>query len=106
MALLTDGDVIFQPRKLDRSGLYEAVGGRVLMYRRKERELLDVAARFSAEHDVLVEDKLRLLTAVKRSWGSRVTPVFVRQGHDALDRNVLSDYPAADIRLDSIGELL
>ncbi len=105
-ALLTDGDVVFQPRKVDRSGLFDAVAGRVFIYLHKEKELADVAERCPAEHYVLVEDKLRLLTAVKTSWGSRVTTVFVRQGHYALDPKNLADYPAADISLDRIGDLL
>jgi len=105
-ALLTDGDVVFQPRKVDRSGLSEAVAGEVLIYLHKEQELDDVEKRCPAEHYVLVEDKLRLLTAVKKCWGSRVTTVFVRQGHYAADPKILADYPAADINLDSIGDLL
>ncbi len=105
-ALLTDGDVVFQPRKVDRSGLSEAVAGQVFIYLHKEQELADVAERCPAEHYVLVEDKLRLLTAIKQSWGSRVTTVFVRQGHYALDPKNLADYPAADISLDRIGDLL
>jgi hypothetical protein len=105
-ALLTDGDVVFQPRKVDRSGLFEAVAGQVFIYLHKEQELADVAERCPAEHYVLVEDKLRLLTAVKTSWGSRVTTVFVRQGHYALDPKNLADFPAADISLDRIGDLL
>lgn len=105
-ALLTDGDVVFQPRKVNRSGLSEAVSGRVLIYLQKEQELDDVELRCPAEHYVLVEDKLRILSAVKRIWGSRVTTVFVRQGHYAVDPKILADYPAADVSLDSIGDLL
>lgn len=105
-ALLTDGDVVFQPRKVDRSGLFEAVHGRVMIYLHKEQELDDVAKRCPAEHYVLVEDKLRLLAAIKKVWGSRVTTVFVRQGHYALDPTILADYPAADISLEAIGDLL
>ncbi len=105
-ALLTDGDVVFQPRKVDRSGLSEAVAGQVLIYLHKEQELDDVEQRCPAEHYVLVEDKLRLLTAIKKIWGRRVTTIFVRQGHYALDPEILADYPAADISLDSIGDLL
>ncbi len=105
-ALLTDGDVVFQPRKVDRSGLSDAVAGRVLIYLHKEQELADVEQRCPAEHYVLVEDKLRLLTAIKKIWGTRVTTVFVRQGHYAVDPKNLADYPAADINLDSIGDLL
>lgn len=104
--LLTDGDVVFQPRKVDRSGLGKVVGGRTLIYVHKEQALDDVAARFPADHYVLVDDKLRLLAAVKESWGARVTTVFVRQGHYALDRTNIARYPAADLSLDRIGDLL
>jgi hypothetical protein len=105
-ALLTDGDVVFQPRKVDRSGLSEAVAGEVLIYLHKEQERADVEKCCPAEHYVLVEDKLRLLTAIKKIWGRRVTTVFVRQGHYAVDPKILADYPAADISLNSIGDLL
>ncbi|PIP82078.1 MAG: haloacid dehalogenase [Elusimicrobia bacterium CG_4_9_14_3_um_filter_62_55] len=105
-ALLTDGDAVFQPRKVDRSGLSDAVAGRALIYLHKEQELADVEQRCPAEHFVLVEDKLRILSAVKKSWGSRVTTVFVRQGHYSVDPKILADYPAADISLDSISDLL
>lgn len=105
-ALLTDGDVVFQPHKVDRAGLSEMVAGKVFIYLHKEQELADVAERCPAEHYVLIEDKLRLLTAIKKSWDSRVTTVFVRQGHYALDPKNLAAYPAADISLDRIGDLL
>lgn len=105
-AILTDGDVVFQPRKVDSSGLSEAVGDRVFIYLHKEQELADVARRCPAGHYVLVEDKLRILTAVKKIWGSRVTTVFVRQGHYAHDPEVLAQYPDADISVDHIGDLL
>lgn len=104
--LLTDGDVVFQPRKIDRSGLHEAVGGRVLIYVHKEQELADVEARYPADHYVLVDDKLRILAAVKKIWGPRVTTIFVRQGHYALDPKIAAACPAADISIDRIGGLL
>jgi FMN phosphatase YigB (HAD superfamily) len=103
--ILSDGDVVFQPRKIERSGLYDAVEGRVLIYIHKEKELEDVIARYPAEHYVLVDDKLRILSAVKDAWGSRVTTVFPRQGHYARDPKVLAKYPAADITVDRIGDL-
>ncbi len=106
VALLTDGDVVFQPRKVDRSGLGEAVGGHTLIYVHKEHALRDVAARFPADHYVLVDDKLRILAAVKKVWRQRVTTVFVRQGHYALDRKIIARYPAADLSIDRIGDLL
>jgi FMN phosphatase YigB (HAD superfamily) len=104
--LLTDGDVVFQPRKVDCSGLFEAVEGRVLIYVHKEDELADVERRHPARHYVLIDDKLRILTAVKRIWGSRVTTVFVRQGHYALDPKIIAKYPAADAILECIGDLV
>ena len=105
-AILSDGDVVFQPLKVDRSGLFEAVDGHVLIYVHKERELDDVVARFPAEHYVLVDDKLRILAAVKAAWGARVTTIFPRQGHYALDPQVLARHPPADIAIDRIGDLL
>ena len=104
--ILSDGDVIFQPRKVQRSGLYEAVEGRVLIYIHKEQELDDVAERYPARHYVLVDDKLRILAAVKKAWGSRVTTVFPRQGHYAHDPKALATYPPADIVIERIGDLL
>jgi hypothetical protein len=106
VALLTDGDVVFQPRKAERSGLAQAVEGRVLIYVHKELQLEDVARACPAEHYVLVDDKLRILTAVKKFWQSRVTTVFVRQGHYALDPANLSQYPAAELTIERIGEFL
>jgi len=99
-------DVVFQPRKIERSGLSEAVGGNVLIYVRKDRQLDDVARRFPAGHYVMVDDKLRILAAVKKAWGRRVTTVFVRQGHYALDRKILAAFPAADVSIERIGALL
>lgn len=106
VVILSDGDVVFQPRKVERSGLFEAVEKNVLIYVHKELELDDVERRYPAEQYVLVDDKLRILTAVKQTWGSRVTTVFPRQGHYALDPQVLADYPAADVSIERIGELL
>jgi FMN phosphatase YigB (HAD superfamily) len=104
--ILSDGDVVFQPLKISRSGLTNAVAGRVLIYVHKEQELDDVEQRYPAEHYVLVDDKLRILSAVKKSWGSRVTTIFVRQGHYAVDPTILASYPPADISIGGIGELL
>ena len=104
--LLTDGDVVFQPRKVDRSGLYEAVDGHALIYVHKEHELTDVEARYPAAHYVMVDDKLRILAAIKRLWGSRVTTVFVRQGHYARDSKMLASHPPADVTIERIGDLL
>jgi FMN phosphatase YigB (HAD superfamily) len=104
--ILSDGDVVFQPRKIDRSGLFEAVDGNVLIYVHKERELEDVAARYPAGHYVLIDDKLRILSAVKGVWGRRVTTVFPRQGHYALDPESIAKYPRADVSIERIGDLL
>jgi len=104
--ILSDGDVVFQPLKISRSGLANAVSGRVLIYVHKEQELDDVEQRYPAEHYVLVDDKLRILAAVKKIWGSRVTTIFVRQGHYAIDPKILASYPSADISIGRIGDLL
>ena len=104
--ILSDGDVVFQPRKVERSGLFEAVGGNVLIFIHKEQELDDVEQRHPAQHYVLIDDKLRILSAVKSIWGSRVTTVFPRQGHYATDGQVQARFPPADVTIGSIGELL
>jgi len=104
--ILTDGDVVFQPHKVDRSGLFEAVDGHVLLYVHKERELADVQRRYPAAHYILVDDKLRILTAVKAVWGTRVTTVFPRQGSYAHDPAVLRDLPPADVTIERVGELM
>jgi FMN phosphatase YigB (HAD superfamily) len=104
--ILSDGDVVFQPRKVRRSGLWEAFRGEVLIYVHKERELDDVERRYPAVRYVLVDDKIRVLAAVKEAWGERVTTVFPRQGHYALDTEVVARYPAADVTVERIGDLL
>lgn len=104
--ILSDGDVIFQPRKVERSGLYQAVEGRVLITIHKEQQLDDVEKRYPARHYVLVDDKLRVLDAVKKVWGPRLTTVFPRQGHYAHDPEALAMYPPADVTIDHIGDLL
>ena len=107
--ILTDGDVVFQPRKIERSGLSDAVDGRVLVYVHKEHELIDVERRFPAHRYVLVDDKLRILAAVKEIWGDRLTTVFPRQGHYAHDPAILARYPEAqfaDVVVDTVADLL
>jgi FMN phosphatase YigB (HAD superfamily) len=104
--ILSDGDVVFQPLKVGRSGLANAVAGRVLIYVHKEQELDDVEQRYPAEHYVMVDDKLRILAAAKKFWGSRVTTIFVRQGHYATDPKILAIYPPADISIGRIWDLL
>jgi len=103
--ILSDGDAVFQPRKVERSGLWRAVDGRVLIYVHKERELDDVERLYPAAHYVLIDDKLRILDAVKQTWGTRVTTVFPKQGHYALDPQIVAEYPPADIELARIGDL-
>jgi FMN phosphatase YigB (HAD superfamily) len=103
--ILSDGDVVFQPRKIQRSGLWEAVQGRVLIYIHKEEMLADIARLYPAQHYVMVDDKLRILTAMKRQWSERLTTIFPRQGHYALDPKVVAAYPAADLSVERIGDL-
>ena len=104
--VLTDGDVVFQPRKVERAGIRRAVGGRVLIYVHKELELDDVERSYPAGRYVLIDDKLRILAAVKEVWGEQVTTVFPRQGHYALDPEALASYPRADVEIDRIADLL
>ena len=104
--ILSDGDVVFQPRKVERSGLSEAVNGNVLIYVHKEKELEDVEQRFPAKHYVMVDDKLRILAAMKGIWRERLTTVWPRQGHYALDPQAIATYPPADLTLERIGDLV
>src|ERR1700749_1605987 len=104
--LLTDGAVVFQPRKVERSGLSEAVSSQVLIYIHKELALDDIAIRYPARHYVLVDDKPRILAAVKEKWGQRVTTVFPRQGQYAHDAKALASFNGPDVTVDRIGDLL
>jgi len=106
VVILSDGDVVFQPLKVERSGLWETFEGNVLIYIHKEQELDDVESRFPAQHYVLIDDKLRILSAVKKVWGAKVTTVFPRQGHYAKDPQALASYPPADLSVERIGDLL
>ncbi len=106
VVILTDGDAVFQPRKIERSGLGEAVENNVLIYIHKEQELADVERRYPAKHYYMFDDKLRILTAIKEQWDKKVTTVFVQQGHYALDVDAISQYPDADISLERIGDAL
>jgi FMN phosphatase YigB (HAD superfamily) len=105
VAILSDGDVVFQPRKIDRSGICGAVEGNVLIYIHKEQMLDDVERRYPAEHYVMVDDKVRILAAMKTIWGDRLTTVFVRQGHYALDEASVAKYPPADVTIEKIADL-
>ena len=104
--LLTDGDVVFQPRKVARSGLWKAVDSQVLIYIHKELALDDIEVRYPARHYVLVDDKPRILAAVKEGWGERVTTVFPRQGQYAHDAKTLASFRAPDVTVERIGHLL
>jgi FMN phosphatase YigB (HAD superfamily) len=104
--ILSDGDVVFQPRKVQRAGLWEAVEGRVLIYLHKEQMLPAIEQRYPADHYVMIDDKLRILAAMKQVWGQRLTTVFPRQGHYAHDPREIAAWPPADVSLAGIGELL
>ena len=104
--ILSDGDAVFQPRKVERSGLWRAFDNHVLIYVHKEEELDDVREFYPADHYVLIDDKLRILSAVKKIWGDAVTTVFPRQGHYALDPAEVAKYPRADVEVEAIGELV
>ena len=103
--ILSDGDAIFQPRKIARSGLWDAFAGEVLIYVHKEKELADVERWHPAAHYVLIDDKARILAAVKAIWGDRVTTVFPKQGHYALQEPP-RDGTSVDMAIDRIGDLL
>ena len=104
--ILSDGDVVFQPRKVEHAGLAKVVDGDVLIYIHKEEALDDVERRFPAEHYVLVDDKLRILDAVKQVWRERVTTVLPLQGQYAHDAKVIGALPPADVTIERIGDLL
>ena len=103
--ILSDGDAVFQPRKVERSGLWAAFDGRVLIYIHKERELAEVERLYPAKRYVMIDDKLRILNAVKQVWGERVTTVFARQGHYARGPQFLASCQPADIQLDHVRDL-
>jgi len=103
--VLSDGDVVFQPRKIYGAGLYEAFDGKVLIYIHKEQMLADVEQAYPADHYVMVDDKLRILDAMKKTWGNKLTTVFVRQGHYAHDVKSNAQFQPPDIALERIGEL-
>ena len=106
VVILSDGDVVFQPLKVARAGLWDAVSGHVLIYIHKEQMLKDVERRYPAQRYVLVDDKVRILSAVKGVWGERVTTVFPRQGHYALDSALVASFPAPDKTIERIADLL
>lgn len=103
--VLSDGDIVFQPRKVQRSGIWDAVAGRVLIYLHKQHMLEAVQRRFPARHYVMVDDKPRLLAAMKTVMGERLTTVFVRQGHYASESAGHVIAPAPDVAIDRIDAL-
>ena len=106
VAILSDGDAVFQPWKIARSGLEDAVGGQVLIYVHKEQMLEDVRRRRPAKHYVMVDDKPRILAAMKSAWGTLLTTVFVRQGHYATEDAAFAAASPADVSIARIGDLL
>ena len=104
--ILSDGDAVFQPRKVDRAGLWRAFDGHVLIYVHKEEELHYVEQLYPAQHYVMIDDKLRILDAMKKVWGDRLTTVFPQQGQYAKDAEILATYPHGDIQLARIGDLV
>ena len=104
--IVSDGDVVFQPLKIRRSGLMDIFDSRILIYIHKEHELDDIAERYPGDHYILVDDKVRILATVKGAWKSRVTTVFPRQGHYATDQKELAKYPPPDLTIEHIGMLL
>ena len=104
--ILSDGDAVFQPRKVERAGLWREFDGHVLIYVHKEEELGYVEKLYPARHYVMIDDKLRILDAMKKIWGDRLTTVFPQQGHYAMDPDTLSRYPHGDIQLARIGDLV
>src|SRR5271165_1184996 len=106
LVVLSDGDAVFQPRKVERSGIWKTFDGDILIYIHKEEELADVESMYPAKRYVLIDDKLRILAAVKAIWADRVTTVFPRQGHFANDPKALAAYPAADVEVERIRDLM
>lgn len=106
VVILSDGDAVFQPRKVDRSGLWQAFDGHVLIYIHKEEELDDVERLYPAKQYVMIDDKLRILDTMKKLWGERLTTVFPKQGHYATDPEILAKYPHGDLQLNRIGDLV
>jgi FMN phosphatase YigB (HAD superfamily) len=104
--ILSDGDVVFQPRKIQRSGLWGAVDGNVLIYIHKEQMLDAVAKHYPAAHYVMIDDKVRILAAMKAAWGNKLTTVFPRQGHYALDAKQVASFPTPDVTIERIGDLV
>lgn len=103
--LVSDGDMVLQPRKIQRTGLWNAVEGRVMICLHKDLQIDRILQRFPAAHYVMVDDKPLLLAAFKRQLGKRLTTVFVRQGHYAMESELLVIAPAPDIHIRQIGDL-
>ncbi|WP_369926729.1 HAD family hydrolase [Xanthomonas sp. NCPPB 2632] len=103
--IMSDGDTVFQPRKIRRAGLWDAFRGDVLIYVHKEDMLDDLQRRYPADHYVMVDDKPRILVAMKERMGDKVTTVFVRQGHYAAAAGADLEATPPDITIDAIGDL-
>lgn len=106
VVIFSDGDIVYQPRKVERAGLFNIANSNALIYVHKELELEDVESRYPAQHYILVDDKMKILSAVKQSWKGHVTTIFLRQGHYALDPEVHVKYPPADLTIEGIDELI
>ena len=105
VVIVSDGDVVFQPLKIQRSGITQSVDGHVLIYIHKEKEMDDVQERYPADHYVMFDDKLHVLAGMKQCC-PRVTTVFIRQGHYAHDQHILQHSPPADVSVKCIGDVL
>ena len=103
--IVSDGDGVYQPHKIARSGLQEIFQKRVLIYIHKENEIADIERHYPSAHYVFVDDKIKILSSLKEQWGDRVTTVFVTQGHYANDAALRAQYPEADVTLDGVGDL-
>jgi FMN phosphatase YigB (HAD superfamily) len=104
--ILSDGDAVLQPRKIRRTGIWDAVEGRVLIYVHKERMLDDIKERFPAQHYVMIDDKPGILAAMKKSWGARLTTVFAQQGHYAGMSQAIAPTSQADMTIEHIADLI
>ena len=106
VVILSDGDAVFQPRKVYRSGLWQAFDGHVLIYIHKEEELAAVQRLYPARHYVMIDDKLRILGSMKKIWADRLTTIFAQQGHYGTDPQSLAQYAHGDLQLAGIGDLV
>ncbi len=106
VVIVSDGDVVFQPYKIKRAGLWDATAGHVLIYIHKETMLEDIERRYPARRYIFADDKIYVLASIKAIWKEKVTTVFVRQGHYALDPAIVAASPPADVTIETIGKLM